>query len=194
MIYSMIKRIYSKINYIFFRLLFARNMLECGRHSFAEIPFRIDGEKFIRIGECSVMQARSWLYCKPVDEFSVGVQIGARCILGYNNHITAVREVIIEDDVLTANNVYISDNLHEYGDINLPIIRQPIGFKGAVRIGRGSWLGENVCVIGATVGRNCVIGANAVVTHDVPDYSVVVGAPGRVIRQYDHQQKCWVDK
>lgn len=194
MIYSMIKYISSKMKYIFFRLLFARNMLECGRYSFAETPFRIDGERFIRIGERSVIQAGSWLYCQPVDDTLGVLQIGAHCILGYNNHIAAIREVIIEDDVLTANNVYISDNLHEYRDINVPIIGQPIRFKGAVRIGRGTWLGENVCVIGANIGRNCVVGANAVVTHDVPDYSVVVGAPGRVIRQYDHQQKCWVDK
>ena len=90
--------------------------------------------------------------------------IGNRSTLGFNNHITSVNKVIIEEDVLTANNVYISDNIHEYSDVTMPIIKQPIRFQGSVRIGKGSWLGENVCVIGASVGRNSVVGANAVVT------------------------------
>lgn len=188
------KRFSKRVEYLLFRIFAAPKMLNCGLKAFIQRPFRIDGIKFISMGNASVVQGNGWLYCKSIDDVSANLSIGNNCILGYNNHITAVRDVIIEDDVLTANNVYISDNLHDYRDINVPIIRQPIIFKGAVRIGRGTWLGENVCVIGANIGRNCVIGANAVVTHDVPDYSVVVGAPGRVIRQYDHLQKCWVDK
>lgn len=59
-------------------------------------------------------------------------------------------------------------------------------------IGEGSWIGENVCVIGASVGRHCVIGANAVVTKDIPDYSVAVGAPARVIKKYNFNRGAWV--
>lgn len=189
-----LKRFSKKVEYALFRVFVAPKMLHCGLKTFIQKPFRIDGCKFISLGDFSVIQGNVWLYCESVDDVSANLFIGNNCTLGYNNHITAVREVVIEDDVLTANNVYISDNLHEYMDIHVPIVRQPVSFKGSVRIGRGTWLGENVCVIGATIGRNCVIGANAVVTHDVPDYSVVVGVPGRVIRQYDHQQRCWVDK
>ena len=54
-----------------------------------------------------------------------------------------------------------------------------------------SWLGENVAIIGASIGKNCVIGANAVVTDDIPDYSVAVGIPARVIRQYDAPSGQW---
>ena len=54
-----------------------------------------------------------------------------------------------------------------------------------VRIGRGAWLGENAVIMpGVTVGRGAVIGANAVVREDVPDYSVAVGVPARVIRTF----------
>ena len=118
--------------------------------------------------------------------------IGSGCVFGYNNHITAIRDVVIEDQVLTANNVYISDNLHSYENINVPVMHQPVRFKKPVMIGRGSWIGENVCIIGASVGRNCVIGANAVVTRDIPDYSVAVGAPAVVISQYDQSSQKWV--
>ena len=60
-----------------------------------------------------------------------------------------------------------------------------------VVIGEGSWLGEHVCVIGASIGKNCVIGANSVVTHDVPDYSIAVGVPAKVIKRYNFNSKQW---
>jgi len=105
-----------------------------------------------------------------------------------------VRYVCIGDNVLTANNVYISDNLHEYEDITVPIMHQPTRFKRSVMVGDGAWIGENVSIIGASVGKNSVIGANSVVTRDIPDYCVAVGAPAVVIRQFDLQQQKWVDK
>jgi acetyltransferase-like isoleucine patch superfamily enzyme len=58
-------------------------------------------------------------------------------------------------------------------------------------IGEGSWLGENVCVIGASIGKHCVIGANSVVTKDIPDYSVAVGIPAKVIKKYNFNKCEW---
>jgi acetyltransferase-like isoleucine patch superfamily enzyme len=60
-----------------------------------------------------------------------------------------------------------------------------------VTIGDGAWIGENACVIGASVGKNAVIGANAVVTQDVPDFSVAVGVPARIIKRYNPSSQCW---
>lgn len=191
MITELMRRLWAKLKRSWFKIFHAPRMLACGKQAFIDGPFRIDGAQFIRLGERSVIQARGWLYCSPVDGQVGHLIIGSRCVLGYNNHIAAVRDVVIEDDVLTANNVYISDNLHEYEDIDIPIMQQPTRFKRSVRIGRGTWIGENVCVIGANVGRNCVIGANSVVTQDVPDYSVAVGAPAKVIRQFDLDARKW---
>ena len=60
-------------------------------------------------------------------------------------------------------------------------------FKNNVVVGESTWLGENVCVIGASVGKHSIVGANSVVTSDIPDYSIAVGAPAKVIKQYNHQ-------
>ena len=60
-----------------------------------------------------------------------------------------------------------------------------------MEIGEGTWLGEGVCVIGAKIGKGCVIGANAVVTKDIPDYSVAVGSPAKVIKKYNSDTKRW---
>jgi len=138
------------------------------------------------------MQAGAWLYCCGIDGVPAALKIGEGCVFGYNNHITAVREVLIGDCVLTANNVYISDNLHEYEDVSRPIMHQPVRFKKAVSIGDGCWIGENVCIVGASIGRNCVIGANAVVTRDIPDFSVAAGIPAVVTRQFDPHLQKWV--
>lgn len=154
-------------------------------------PFRFDGAAGISIGARSFIQRDVWLYAIGLDSQPATLSIGRDCVFGYRNHIAAVREVTIGDAVLTANNVYISDNLHGYEDTATPIMHQPVRFKAAVSIGDGTWIGENVCIIGARIGRNCVIGANAVVTRDVPDYSVVAGIPAVVIRQFDPVAGCW---
>ena len=64
---------------------------------------------------------------------------------------------------------------------------------GKVVIGEGTWLGTNVVVVGnVRVGKHCVIGANSVVTKDIPDYSVAAGIPCRVIKRYDFEKEEWV--
>ena len=92
---------------------------------------------------------------------------------------------------MTADRVYISDNLHSYEDVDKPVLEQPVRQIAPVEIGEGTWLGEGVCVIGAKIGKGCVIGANAVVTKDIPDYSVAVGSPAKVIKKYNSDTKRW---
>lgn len=118
--------------------------------------------------------------------------IGNGVTIGHFNHIVAINSVRIEDNVLTADRVYISDNAHCYEDINMPISSQNIISKGPTIIGEGSWLGENVCVISARIGRNCVIAANSVVITDIPDFSVAAGSPAVVKKRYDFNMKQWI--
>ena len=162
-----------------------------GPRSFLMRPFRLDGSGDIEIAAETVIQRGGWLYCEGINGIPAVLRFGKGCILGQNNHLAAVREVIFGEYVLTANNVYISDNLHGYEDVSRPVMHQSVRFKGAVSIGDGTWIGENACIIGAKIGKNCVIGANSVVTHNVPDFSVVVGSPGRVIRQFDSLSGQW---
>lgn len=180
-----------RFDHLWFRAAEAPALAECGKRTHFHPPYRLEGAGCISLGEDTAFQRGTWLYCVPLDGQGGHLRIGSRCVFGYNNHITAVRDVVIEDDVLTANNVYISDNVHAYEDVHTPIIRQPVRFKGRVTIGRGSWLGENAVILGASVGRNCVVGANAVVTRDVPDHCVAVGAPAAIIRHYDAVAGRW---
>jgi acetyltransferase-like isoleucine patch superfamily enzyme len=155
-------------------------------------PLKIDGKKNIEIGEHVSISYRTWLACLSLTgEKKPVLHIGNHSTIGNFNHIYATKSIIIEDYVLTADKVYITDNLHGYENIQNPIMQQPIKQINPVIIGTGTWLGENVCVLGAKIGKHCVIGANAVVTKDIPDYSVAAGIPAKVIKRYDFEKKEW---
>jgi acetyltransferase-like isoleucine patch superfamily enzyme len=113
------------------------------------------------------------------------VRIGDRCLIGRGSSIVGHGSIVIEDDVWTGQHVHITDMNHGY-----ELLDHPIGAQGSpvrpVRVGAGSWLGHGVVVLpGVTIGRHVVVGAGAVVTRDLPDYSVAVGVPARVVRRHD---------
>lgn len=188
---KILSQIYFKIlsHIIYFKNKFSYKYYS--RTAYIASPSRINGKQFITIKDSVVIQKYSWLFAGKFDEFTPELIINEGCAIGDFNHITAVRKVVIGKNVLTANRVYISDNLHNYEDISTPIMHQGVRFKGEVIIGDGTWIGENACIIGAKIGKNCVIGANAVVTKDIPDYCVVVGAPARTIKKYNQDKKIW---
>lgn len=191
---NLVARIYRRIKQLFFWIFYQSSFESLSSSARFVSPFRLDGANSITVQDRTFFQRGVWLYCSGIDGVKAKLSIGKDCVFGYNNHITCVRKVTIGNFVLTANNVYISDNVHEYEDVTKPIIQQPVRFKRSVEIGDGAWIGENVSIIGASVGKNSVIGANSVVTRDVPDYSVAVGAPAVVIRQFDSQLQKWVDQ
>lgn len=108
-----------------------------------------------------------------------GSEIGERCRISIANSLD------IGEKVLFSPNVYITDCDHEYRDVDVPVIDQGIVQKGQrVSIGEGSFIGINAVIVGnVKIGKHCVIGANSVVTKDVPDYCVAVGSPARMIKK-----------
>lgn len=188
----MITKIIAKLKSLF---LYPFQFKHFGKRSRIDKPLRIDGKRFIEIEDHVYVQPYTWLACQPLTGCAnPELKIGKGSTIGNFNHIYATQSIVLENYVLTADKVYISDNLHEYEISSTPILQQPIRQIKTVRIGEGSWLGENVCVIGASIGKHCTIGANSVVTHDIPDYSVAVGAPARVIKQYNFETQQWEKK
>ena len=112
--------------------------------------------------------------------------IGNGCNLGEYNHITAVNRIVIGDNLLTGRFVLITDNSHgnfEMQELNMHPSQRPLVSKGEVVIGNNVWLGDKVSVLpGVHIGNGCIIGANSVVTHDLPDYSIAAGNPAKVIK------------
>jgi len=156
---------------------------------FGEIE--ISNPENISIGDNVSINYGTWIAARPFPNCTSLLEIGNNTIIGRYNHIYASTSIKIGNSVLFADKVYVSDNLHEYEDITRPILEQPIKQLELVNIGDESWIGEHVSIIGASIGKHCVIGANSVVTHDIPDYSVAVGVPAKVIKRYNHISKKW---
>lgn len=169
-----------------------RRFNKLGAYSYINNPLKIQGARFIDIGVGVTVNYKTWLAAVPNTGIKTPLlKIGDGSTIGNFNHIYATNKIVIGKAVLTADKVYISDNLHNYENPDLPILKQGIKQLNEVIIGDGSWIGENVCIIGALIGKNCVIGANSVVTKNIPDQCVAVGIPVRIIKRYNHGTKIW---
>ncbi len=108
-----------------------------------------------------------------------GVSIGQTAYIG---NFCSIGDVTIEKDVLIASHVSIMNGCHQHGTSRLDVpMREQAGRYEPVIIGEDSWIGEHATVA-ASVGRHCIIGANSLVLNPIPDYSIAVGSPARVIR------------
>lgn len=159
-------------------------------HSRVERPFRnVKAAHYIDWGRHVRIRKHAWFSLRPECKVSIGdnTRIGRHFIIaGVGNSI------VIEEDVLMSERVFIAECNHDFQDVTRPVAECGVASKGPVRIGAGSWLGIGVCVLpGVTIGKHCVIGANAVVATEIPDYSMAVGNPARVIKRYDFEKKEW---
>jgi acetyltransferase-like isoleucine patch superfamily enzyme len=120
--------------------------------------------------------------------------IGKNTNIGPFCHISGVMNSIwIGEHVLISPRVFITSSNHRYEDITKPIMSQGYVSKGDVIIEDGCWLGVGVCILpGVKIGKNSVIGANSIVTRDVPEYSIAVGNPAQIIKKYDPEQQTWI--
>lgn len=123
------------------------------------------------------------------------ITIGSDTNIEQNVHIVCHGRIRIGNRCSITPNCSIVDVTHPYEDISDPV---KIGSRildedSFVEIGDGTMLGIGVVVLPKVrIGKNCVIGTASVVTSDIPDYSIAAGAPARVVRRYDPEQKQWV--
>lgn len=190
MLYKLISRVYSKIDNIYVRLysLVIKNEFKSMKGVLCH-PNQLKGTQYISVGKNSRLEKGVILtaWDKQNDRgFSPSITIGDNCNINEFNHITACSQITIGDNLLTGRYVYISDNSHgssKYEELLLHPHKRPLHVKGPVVIGNNVWICEHACVLsGVTIGDGAIIAANAVVTHDVPPYSIAAGVPARVIK------------
>lgn len=114
------------------------------------------------------------------------ISIGDGCIILYRFQCNAAQSVRIGRNVLIASNVLITDSDHVIEPGGVPVTRNGRFVTRPVFIDDNCWIGQNAVVLkGVTIGRESIVGANSVVTHDVPSRSVVAGNPARVIKKLE---------
>lgn len=175
------------------------------RGQFAKLESGLDPKvdftnpEFISIGKGTSIRPYSWIFAikgdKSGNKFSPLLSIGNHCSIGRFCHITCSQEVVIEDSVFLTEGVLITDSIHGYKEVNTPVIDQPLISKGPLRIGAGTWIGNGARIVGKVqIGKNCVIAANTLLSNTViPDFSVVSGVPGKIVKSYDQIRKEWVN-
>lgn len=173
-----------------------------------ELPRRLAGTEHMRIGDDVSIGPNSFLLAQTyypseimrhphrpvvVQRFAPRLVIGDRVTATGGLTIGAVHEVVIEDDVMFASNVLINDGLHGFEHAREPYRHQPLWRIGAVVIGRGSWIGQNVVIMpGVSIGELAIIGANSVVTRSVPPRCIAAGNPARVLKRWDESAGAWL--
>ncbi len=121
------------------------------------------------------------------------IVLGKNCKIGDNVHIVASDRVEIGDDCLMASHIFISDTHHGSGDDHplTPPDKRPLS-SNSVSIGKCVWIGEGVCILpGAKIGDGCILGAHSVVKGEIPDFSMVAGAPARIIKRFNTETGKW---
>ncbi|MDP9268920.1 MAG: acyltransferase [Acidobacteriota bacterium] len=176
---------FSRVMTLLYSWMIGRRVASWGKRSRIRPPATVVGPGGIQVGDNVLIREYSWLNSKGRrSDGGPSLVIGSGTYIGRFAHINAWQQVVLEDHVLIADRVYISDADHNFGDRDLPIVQQGDSFKGAVLLRSGCWIGIGAVILpGVTVGRNAIVGANAVVTKDVPDYTIVAGIPAVRIRE-----------
>jgi acetyltransferase-like isoleucine patch superfamily enzyme len=138
-----------------------------------------------------------WPDSKPrtfEQRFEPKIVIGNRVTATASLTLGAHEAIIIEDDVMFAANVNLTDGFHGFENADEPYKYQPIFRIAPIVIRRGCWIGQNVVILpGVTIGELSIIGANSVVTKDIPARCIAVGSPARVIKKWDSGTLNWVE-
>lgn len=170
------------------------------RLRYFNFPIIIKGRKYIDFGE----NLTAGYYCR-FEVYPNDNDKRKRIIFGKNIqvndfvHISSIDKVEIGDGCLMASHIYISDNSHgryDGGDLDSSPLTPPDHreyITAPVKIGRNCWIGEGVIIMpGVTIGDGCIIGAHSIVKNDIPEASIAVGAPAKIVKRYSFEENRWI--
>lgn len=119
--------------------------------------------------------------------------VGENTSIGQNFHVVSYNEpIIIGSNVTISGNVFVSNCSHQYSEIGKSVLEQDISGQ-KTKISDNCFIGYGAVIQSGTIlGKQCIVGSNAVLKGTYPDFSVVVGVPGRVIKKYDMEKGKWI--
>ena len=168
-----------------------------GHGAIIQLPAHILGAKYIHIGERVSIGSNSYIHA--IDNYagkmySPQILIGDDVYVGRNCYINAISLIEIQEGCVLSEEVYLADQSHGLDPRGGLIMKQPLTSKGSIVIGAHTFVGLRAVIMpGVSIGHHCVIGTSAVVTRSIPDFSMVVGNPARIIKQYNTDRHEWED-
>lgn len=160
-------------------------------------PSDIRGKKYVELNDGFTSGFGCRLEAYPENKNEKVLIFGKNVQINDYVHITARKKVVIEDNVLIASKVFISDLNHgcyssdTIFDMNIIPTERKL-FSKPVIIHKNVWIGENVSILsGVEIGENSIIGAGSVVTKNIPMNTIAIGNPARVIKKYNEITKKW---
>ena len=175
MYYGWIKRQFGHLGKVYFRM-----------------PTYLGNMKYMKIGDGTCIGKRVMI--QATDKcgkysFKPSVTIGENCNIGDDGNIQCCNKIQIGNGVLLGRKVMINDTTHGLflrEQLDIQPSKRPLSSKGCIIIEENVWIGEMVSILGnVRIGRGAIIGAGSVVTKDVPPYALAVGAPAKVIKQFN---------
>ncbi len=186
-------RIYWALFRRFWFVVNKRNYKKLGTNSFIKSPLIVT-PKFISVSNNVFVQPNARIEGITNYEgvnFYPHIEIGENCTIQQNLHLTCAQNVFVGKNTAIAANVTITDINHPYENIDLPIEKQPLDVI-PVSIGEDCKIYNNAVILpGTKIGKHCVIGANSVVLGNFADYSIIVGAPAKIIKRYCFDSASW---
>jgi acetyltransferase-like isoleucine patch superfamily enzyme len=143
-------------------------------------------EQRLEIGEQVLFEPDVWLTAPA----PARIKIGQGSFLNLGVMIAAAGLVEVGEQCMFANGCFVTDADHRFDDPDRPVPWQGFTSKGPTRVGDNVWCGAHVVITGGvTVGERCVIGANSVVTNDIPPFSIAAGAPAKVLKKIEYPRE-----
>ena len=189
----MLYRFYLRLQHIFYRICTKLVFGETGKKSVVIAPMRVLGGGNIILGDnVSILnEARLEAITGHGNEtFNGKLIIGSGTSIEQNCHIIAADELTIGERCMFSAYIYIADCNHHYA-IGQDIHKTGLEIK-KTKIGDDVFIGIGAKIMpGVTIGNNCIIGANSVVTKDIPNYCIAAGIPAKIIKKYNFQTSNW---
>jgi len=183
---------YMSVCYIRTKLFYKKSRI-------IRFPFNIRGGRYIDLGEGLTTGIGCRLEAIPISNAVEGpiIKLGRNVQINDYVHFGAIKHIWVGDNVLIASKVFISD--HNHGVYSGENQSSPLSIPGKrelsyspVVIEDNVWLGEFVSVLpGVTIGKGSIVGSNSVVSKSIPEYSIAVGSPAKVIKQYNFDTEKW---
>ena len=154
----------------------------------------------LSIGERSNIGRCAWIWCHDNEDTGAcesggrgALVIGERVAIGHRFHADCYEKVEIGNDCLLADDILILTSNHGTNpELDGSYVKQPFTVNN-VTIEEGCWIGSRVTILPRVkLGKKSIIGANSVVSKDIPPYSMAVGIPAKVIKKWDFESHEWI--